>query len=196
MKVPALCFALALTLLTASRGLAAQEIPAFHDGEWAAEFTGGNWNNAGVMRFFSPRSALVLSASGSFSRNSETPDGGVEATSTSKSLFLALGVRRHNTVAPRVLATTEVGAELYLNRLKTKTDAFGGPIYRQRLTNYGIYGEIGGQYFVASHLALGAVASVSATRNSGRNETGGPAVDVSGFSISTGLRPIRVTLYF
>jgi len=196
MKVPAFRLALALTLLTAGRGLAAQEIPAFHAGEWAAEFTGGNWNNAGVMRFFSPRSALVLSASGSFSRSTATPDGGVESTSTSRALFLALGVRRHNAVASRVLATTELGAELDLNRVKTRTDAFGGPIYRQRQTNYGIYGEIGGQYFVASHLALGAVASVNLTRSTGRSESGGPAVDVSGFSLSTGLRPIRVTLYF
>lgn len=196
MKVPALRLAVAFTLLTAGRGLAAQDLPAFHAGEWAAEFTGGNWNNAGVMRFFSPRSALILSGSGSFSRSTSTPDSGVASIGTSKSLFLALGVRRHNTVASRVLATTEFGAELNLDRVKTRTDAFGGPIYRQRQTSYGVYGEIGGQYFVASHLALGAVASFGAIRSSGRSESGGASEDVHGFSLSTGLRPIRVTLYF
>ena len=101
MKKPALRLALVLTSLVATRALAAQEVPTFHAGQWGAEFTGGNWGNAGVMRFFSPRSALVLSASGSYSRNTSTPDGGTAATSSVRALSLALGVRGHGVPSAR-----------------------------------------------------------------------------------------------
>ena len=196
MRTFAIRFAFLLATATACRGLAAQEIPSIHAGQWAAEFTGGNWSNAGVMRFFSPRSALVLSASGSLSHNTATPDGGSAATSTSQSLFLALGVRRHATVASRVVATTEIGAGVGFSRSKNTSSGLGNPVYQQRNTSYGIYGEFGGQYFVASHLALGAVASIGGSVSSGRDEAAGTGTDYRGFNLSASLRPVRVTLYF
>jgi len=197
MKMPALRPALLIASLAAGRGLAAQDIPTFHAGQWAAEFTGGDGASEGVMRFFSPRSALVISGSASLSHNTAAPDNATESTSSLRSLFLALGVRRHTTIASRVLATTELGANIGLSRGKTTTDAFGDPVTgRQSQTNYGIFGEIGGQYFVASHLALGTVATLSASRTSARAESGGTGTDYRGFSLSTVLRPIRITLYF
>ena len=197
MKMPALRLALVIASLATGRGLAAQEIPTFHAGQWAAEFTGGNWGNAGVMRFFSPQSALVLSASGSLSQNKASPDGGTRSKSDAQSLFLALGVRRHRTVAPRVQATTELGASFGVNHWTSTTDLVGNPVRsRETRTNGGIYGEIGGQYFVATHLALGTGAVLNASMTSGRNESGGSGTDYRGFALSTSLLPIRVTLYF
>ena len=196
MKKPALRLALVLTSLVATRALAAQEVPTFHAGQWGAEFTGGNWGNAGVMRFFSPSSALVLSASGSYSRNTSTPDGGTAATSSVRALSLALGVRRHSSVASRVLATTELGAYTGFSRSKSVSDGFGNPVYTQSQRYTGIYGEIGGQYFVTAHLALGSGAVLGANINSGRSENAGSGTDYRGFSISTTLLPMRVSLYF
>jgi hypothetical protein len=197
MKVPVLRFALILASLAASRGLAAQDVPTFHAGQWAAEFTGGDFTNEGVMRFFSPRSALVLSGFGSLSHGTATPDGSAKQTSSTQSLFLALGVRRYTNVAAHVLATTEFGAGAGFYRSKTVGDVFGNPTANlQRQTNFGIYGEVGAQYFVTTHLALGSVLTVSANGSSGRNENGGTGTDYSGYNLTTALRPIRVTLYF
>jgi hypothetical protein len=197
MKIPVLRFALVLASLGVSRALAAQEIPDRHAGQWAAEFSGGNFNNIGVMRFFSPRSALVLSGYGSLSHNTAAPDGSGKRTDNTQSLSLALGVRRHATVASRVLATTELGANMGLYRSKLTDDGIGSPTSSsQSQTNYGLYGEIGAQYFVASHLALGGVLTVNANMYSGRTAGGGSGTDYRGFALSTGLRPIRVTLYF
>lgn len=197
MRTPTICFALVLASATACRGLAAQEMPTFHNGEWAAEFSGGSGTNAGVMRFFSPRSALVLSGGGTVSHTTTTPDAGSKSTTNVQTFMLALGVRRHTPVAPRVLATTELGASVDFAHSKTTTDGFGNPVdNRLTQTSVGIYGEIGGQYFVASHLALGAVATINASVSTGRNENGGSAADLRGFLLSTSLRPIRITLYF
>ena len=196
MRTSTIRFALLLSSLALSRAVAAQDIPTFHAGQWGAEFTGGNWTNAGLMRFFNPRSALVLSASGSLSHGTSTPDGGAKSTSNSQSLFLALGVRRNTTVAPRVIATTELGANYYISRVKTTLDALGNPPYRQNQTNYGLYGEIGGQYFVTPHIALGTGAALGASFGSGRTESGGSGTDYRGLYVSTTLLPVRVSLYF
>ena len=199
MRKLAFRLALAFASLTAADALAGQEAPAFHAGEWAAEFSGGNASSAGVIRFFNPRSALVLDFSGSLSRSTSTPDVGDKAVSTGRHLYLGLGIRRHAAVAPRVFATTEFGVDL--NYLRQRTDypqAFGGSITtnRQSQTSYGLYGEIGGQYFVASHLALGAAATLGAKLITGRDQNGASTTDSRGLSLSTGLRPIRITLYF
>jgi hypothetical protein len=188
--------ALLLAPLALSRAASAQEIPAFHAGQWGAEFTGGNWTNAGVMRFFSPRSVLVLSASGSYSRNTATTDGGNRQTSSTRALSLALGMRRYSTVASRVVATNELGAYTGFSRSKTSSDWLGAPGYFQSQSYSGIYGEIGGQYLVTAHLALGTGATLAANVNSGRSESTGNGTDYHGFSISTQLLPIRVSLYF
>ena len=199
MRKLALRSALVFVSLTAGSALAAQETPTFHAGEWAAEFTGGAANSAGVMRFMNPRSALVFSFGGVLSRSTATPDGSEKAVSTTRNLNLALGIRRHTTVASRVLATTELGAQLGYFRQKTEVPGvFGDPLAtsHQSQTSYGLYGEIGGQYFVASHLALGAVATLNANFSTGRNESGGSGTDFRALSLTTGLRPIRITLYF
>ena len=198
MRKLALRSALVFVSLTAGSALAAQETPTFHAGEWAAEFTGGDAYSAGVMRFMNPRSALVFSFGGVLSRSTATPDGGEKEVSTTRNLNLALGVRRHTTVASRVLATTELGLQLNYYRQNTHIpDAFGNPLAsHQSQTGYGLYGAIGGQYFVASHLALGAVATLNANFSTGRNESGGSGTDFRALSLTTGLRPIRITLYF
>lgn len=197
MRTLAIRFAVVLASVTACRGLAAQEMPTFHDGQWAAEFSGGSGTNAGVMRFFSQRSALVLSGGAALSHTTTTPDAGNKTTTNMQSFVLALGVRRHTPIASRVLATTELGASVDFEHGKTTTDGFGNPV-DNLLTqkSFGIYGEIGGQYFVASHLALGTVATINASVSTGRNENGGSGADLRGFFFSTSLRPIRITLYF
>lgn len=198
MRTLSIAVVLIVAPLITAPALGAQEAPAFHAGQWAAEFSGGAANSAGVMRFINPRSALVLSFNGSISRTTATPDGDYKTVNTVRNLNLALGMRRHASIASRVLATTELGLDLGYNRQKTGlADAFGNPITsRSSQTSFGIYGEIGGQYFVAPHLALGAVATLNASMSRGRNETQGTGTDYSGLSLNTFLRPIRITLYF
>lgn len=191
--------ALAASALLLTAAIAeAQETPAFHRGQWAAEFSGGSAVSAGVLRFFNPTSALAVSFGGVLSESHSESNSSPDAKDSQGYLSLAVGLRRHTSVAPRVLARTEFGfvgnASTYRNQYN---DVTGAVIQsRQSIFGAGGYGEIGGQYFLTPHIALGAAATLMATRNWGSSRTGTMRSNLRGFLISTGLTPIQLTLYF
>ena len=151
-----------------------------------------------VLRFRNARSAFVLSASGTLSRFTTEVNGGTDRETSQRGIYLGLGLRRHTVVAPRVLAQTELGVFTWFNQTRIRgTDAFGAPtVNKMSNWNMGAYGEIGGQYFVASHLALGAAGTLSAGRMQSRTNNNGLRERGSGFAVTTALTPIRITLYF
>jgi hypothetical protein len=176
----------------------AQEVPTFHRGQWAAEFSGGAAVSAGVLRFYSPTSALAVSFGGTLSQSQSESNSSPDVKDSQGYLSLAIGLRRHTSVAPRVLARTEFGfvgnASKYRNQY---TDVTGAVVEsRQSIFGAGGYGEIGGQYFVTPHIALGAAGTLMATRNWGSSRTGTSRSNSRGFLIATGLTPIQLTLYF
>lgn len=201
MRALTLAAALTLASVTIGRAAEAQEMPQFHAGEWAAEFSGRDVVTAGVMRFFNPQSAFVFNFGGSWISQRTTPDAPNNPTKLStQQLATAFGVRRHRAVAPRVLSYSELGAELGVYHAhQTQYDAFGNRLTTNTTgESYGLYGELGGQYFIAPHLALGVAGALhaDANHNRARPAVNGIGMVGNGFAISTSLTPIRLTLYF
>jgi len=159
----------------------------FHAGQWGVETYIGD-NGGGLLRFFTPQTALVLDASFDHSSMKQDQNAGTYKT-RSNVVNLALGLRHHVPVAAGFSTTFGVAA------------TYGAVVEHQEYSDpaqnnsYGLryaggYAEIGGQYMPASHLALGL-----AYRLAGQHTTV-KTFKESGNDFFTTFTPLRVSLYF
>jgi hypothetical protein len=142
-------------------------------GRWGAEAgLGPGGLNASLLRFASPRTALLLG--GDFSvgqRESESPrlsvPGGLqtdEETTTEYSVGARIGARRYAAGAGRLRPFGGGGALGTFQRV-----GFGGST--QRATSAGVYGELGAVWFFNPNVSLGAAGELRAVRQTTRSTT-------------------------
>jgi hypothetical protein len=169
-------------------GAQAAAASPFHTGQWGIEgyATGGT---GGVMRFVTPRTALVLTLS-----TANTSTKHVDQSASLVSIKMSqvdgtLGFRRHSMLASKVVGVVGLGA---LGGTSAERDVTTGPIgpYRYRSWYFGGYADFGGQYMVADHFAVGIAYRASARHL--KNDISNQA----GTQVFTGVLPIRATLYF
>ena len=160
----------------------------FHAGQWGIEgYAAGQ--SGGILRFFTPRTALVLTLSGNHVSTSNcevTPDA---SSNKGTVVDASLGLRRHSMLAPRVAATAAIGAVGgTVQQRQVSPGPFPPSTYR---TSYvGAFAEGGAQYMVADHLAVGLAYRLTA-RHLSLGITGQKGAD-----FFVGVVPIRASLYF
>jgi hypothetical protein len=181
----------------------AQSLP-FRTGQWGAEFQSGDLTSAGVMRFFSPSTALVLNV-GILSIETEEEvtsagPGSGTTTDNSFSLYAArLGFRNYSPVANRVVGFWTVGVELARgSQEQFVPDPFsgGGIQFEESETQIGVFGQLGADYQVTSNLAVGMAFDVVWARITGEQRDPSNTVDISGHRFSGNLTPVRVSIFF
>jgi hypothetical protein len=175
-----------------ARSAEAQAAPVaspFHAGQWGIDGYATS-NAGGILRFFTPRTALVLDLFARHSSGSRDNGGGVAMDIRTDDVDIALGLRRHTMMAPRIAMTLGAGVEAGSQR--QRTDVSGGvfPSTDYRMTHLGGYVDAGGQYMVADHFAIGLAYRLTA------RHTKFDYLDQSGSEFYASFLPIRATLYF
>jgi hypothetical protein len=170
----------------------------FHQGQWAVEFSGRQLDTFGFMRFFSPRTALVLGISGSVdTRNSSQTNTSAPTTDSklrSHSIDLSVGLRRHSSLGGNAVGSIEGGLT---GRHSAGRATSGATTYStDHSFGYGMYGSAGAQYLFTSHVAVGASLRLTAAQYRSSTRTVAYRAKDTFTYVSTALQPIRVTLYF
>lgn len=181
----------ALGAVAASPGGAhaqAAAVSPFHAGQWGIEaYAAGQ--TGGIMRFFTPRTALVLTVSAAHLKT-HTDEPGSTLVSNEATVFdAALGFRRHTMLAAKVVGT--LGAGIVAGSVQQQQEYRGIPSRSSfHSSYYGAYAELGGQYMVGDHFAVGV-----AYRFLGRHvkNTG---TSQAGTEFIANVLPVRATLYF
>ena len=174
----------------AGSAMALDSLP-FRRGQWAAEFGIDDGTYAlGVLRFRSARTAWQLNANGA--ADWSKADAPFDASSgTSVFVNLRAGPRRYRPLAPAVAAYVGMGLA-------------GGYLWSERTDNWrrgwnaGVFGELGGVYFVTRRLSLGARVEASAGYSEHRQASASYPVPHRDRHFSVGLNPVRIigALYF
>lgn len=163
----------------------------FRRGQWGAEFGIDDGTVAlGVLRFRSTRTAWQLNANGAVDWSKSDPPFESYA-GTSIFVNLLAGPRRYRPLAPAVAAyvgTGLIGGYLWSKR----TDSW------RRGWNAGVYGELGGVYFVTHRLSLGARVQASASYGEDRQTSVSLPTVHRDRHFGIGLSPVRIVgaLYF
>lgn len=174
----------------ADSAMALDSLP-FRRGQWGAEFAIDDGTlGLGVLRFRSTRTAWLLNASvGADWSKSDAP---FEAYSmTSIFVNLRAGPRRYRPLAPAVAAYVGTGLS-------------GGYLWSERPDswrrgwNAGVFGELGGVYFVTRRLSLGARVEASAGYFEHRQASATIPTPHRDRHFGIGLSPVRIVggLYF
>ena len=170
---------------TSSAGAQAAATSPFHAGQWGIEAY-ATPNNGGLLYFFTNQTALVLSGTGQ--RTTTTQDFNLGSAKTINTSFdLALGLRHHKTFAPGMAFIAGGGA--FVGAVRQRTE-FPGSTNRYRTSEYGGYGEIGGQYMPTTHFSIGLTYRLEARRTKNKNS------GLTALGIGTEFMPVRVSLYF
>ena len=178
----------ALGLSRPAQAQAATIASPFHAGQWGIEgYATGQ--TGGVMRFFTPRTALVFTLSTNHISTSSTDNTFGPSTNHATQLDATVGFRRHSMIAQHVAAT--FGAGLAVGTIQQK-ETFPPPSGTNSLRSHylGAFVDLGGQYMVADHFAVGI-----AYRLAGEHLVSGPA-NQTGSEFSSAFLPIRAALYF
>lgn len=160
----------------------------FHAGQWGIEaYAAGQ--TGGIMRFFTPRTALVLTMSANHIKtHSDEPSTPI--VSNEATVFDAtLGFRRHAVLGSKVVGT--LGAGIVAGSVQQRQEYRGFPTRTDfHSSYYGASAELGGQYMVADHFAVGVAYRLLGRhiKNSGNGQAGTEFI--------TNVLPIRATLYF
>lgn len=171
---------------------AAQSLP-FRAGQWGAEFQSGDLTSAGVMRFMSPRTALVLDA-GVLNASTEEEEAGNTVENSMNLMSLRLGFRQFMPIASRVNGFWTAGAQYGTG---SQTQDVGAAESERTESNIGVFGQFGANYHVTSNIAVGIAYDVSLVQVSGKERTpGNPDIDVSGHRLLAALTPVRFSIYF
>jgi len=192
-------------LAVTAQPAASADSSQFRAGQWGAEFGLGNFASAGVLRFRSPTRAWFGSVSGLVQRSSSND----RLRPRDQSQFdLSLGHRWYRPATPRIWQFATVGALLGYSttEITIASSVAGQPMtVVNRLTTErvagGAFADLGAQWLVTPHLALGASWQAQATV--GRQTEDG-AVPINTFTDATGTTlglslgrvAIRGTLYF
>jgi hypothetical protein len=163
-------------------------VPRAHS--WGAEvFLGSGGTGASILRFQSPRFALLFGADFSMSHIDQTIDGGT-STVTQSNLGARFGVRsyRHSS-AERLRPVIGFGARA--------SYAKGSPDVRIWTT--GVYGELGAMYFLTPHVSLGGTGELQASYGKRKQTTGIAGqieVEQTTTVISASLMRVMLAVYF
>lgn len=196
---------LAATLVSSPR-VTAQESPAppnveqpalaidslpFRRGQWGAEFGIGDGTvGLGVLRFRSTRTAWQFSANGSADWSKSDPPHEEFSGST---LFVNLhaGPRRYRPLAAAVGAFVGTGLAAGYTWWEFN-DSW------RRGWNAGVYGELGGVYFVTRRLSLGALIQAGASYGEDRGASASLPTVHRDRTFAIRLSPVRIVggLYF
>lgn len=187
--------------LILARPMAAQQPEdsvAFRRGQWAAEFAAGTEaRSLGVLRFLSPRRALVLDGSGGYFKASR--EQGPE--SSNRELQVRLGVRWFRAVAPRVRQYFTLGASGGVRREQQQYQAPDLSPETERTFRSlvgGGFANIGGMWLATEHLAHGAnwEAAYSYSRSTVRDEAPASATRTTTHGLSVGTARLVVSVLF
>ena len=179
----------------------AQEVLPYSAGQWGLEASASTNPEGGVMRFFSPKTALVLT--GSYSRLS-TEDkvddpfgGGTFTVKSTQSLAAArLGVRFFRPIATSLVQFTTVGVTAQ-HLSQNQEDPISGAPFDLTLTNVGAFGEAGVQYHLSPRFAFGAAFRAEYLHVTGKaSDNSGTEVNTTGNGFSFDFTPIRASIFF
>jgi hypothetical protein len=176
-----------------------QESLPFTPGQWGIEAAASSNPEGGVVRFFSPKTALTVG--GSFVATSNDTDetdpftGGSFTTKSSQTLAdVRLGIRFYRPLAPSVVQFTSVGLEAQHVSIKN-TEQFSNTEASVQGTGIGAFSELGAQYHFSPKFSIGAAVRAeylhSSTRR--RNSVDGKGTG-NGFAIE--FAPIRASIFF
>lgn len=184
----------------------ASDSTGFRAGQWGTEFTlGSNLGNptgVGALRFHSARRALLLDVLGRVSWQSG------EALLMESQTFgrLRLGTRWYRPVTRQILQSLTLGVLMSRDqRTQEQRYVVSGDSVKTRsnIAGGGLFGELGANWMVTSHLSLGAAwhADVTYTRITQRTEGGDPMrlppnVRSTQWSASLGQLVLRAGVYF
>lgn len=173
----------------AESSVAVDSLP-FRRGQWGAEFGIDDGTvGLGVLRFRSTRTAWQLNASiGADWSKSSAP---FDASMTSVFVNLRAGPRKYRPLAPGVAAYVGTGL-IGGYSMSDRSDSW------RRGWNAGVFGELGGAYFVTRRLSLGARVEASAGYSEFRQASTGFSGVQRDRHFGIGLSPVRIigALYF
>lgn len=160
----------------------------FHAGQWGIEaYAAGQ--TGGIMRFFTPRTALVLTMSALHTKTHSDEPANTLVSDEATVFDATLGFRRHAVLASKVVGT--LGAGVVAGSVQARQEYRGIPSRSSfHSSYYGAFAELGGQYMVADHFAVGVAYRFLGRhiKNSGSGQ--------SGTEFLTDVLPVRATLYF
>lgn len=175
---------------------AAQSLP-FRAGQWGAEFQSGDLTSAGVIRFMSPRTALVFDV-GVANLSTEVDDGTDIVENSTSLLALRLGFRNYMPVANRVTSFWAIGGEVARGTEKEEISGSFDATEEVRQTHFGVFGQLGADFHVTPNIAVGIAYDLSVAKISGEvtQNPGGQDADISGTRIVGTLTPVRFSIFF
>ncbi|MFL5563248.1 MAG: hypothetical protein ACJ79K_17415 [Gemmatimonadaceae bacterium] len=184
--------ALGSLAVTATAGAQQAAIPSpFHAGQWGIEAYADVFGHGGVMRFFTPRTALVFDLGANHADSKAANSNATLQKSTTNTFDLELGLRHLTMLAPKIASTFGAGVNAGTTQRRDEYVGFPSITVSSYQANYaGAFIEMGGQYIIADRFAVGLAYYLSARRTSTN------AGDQRGFAYSTSFRPLRATLYF
>ena len=160
-------------------------------GQWGAEVVvGPSASGASLLRFQSRRLAWVLGADFNISRRELEVDGPVDTddSQTFMDVRARLGLRSYRESSSDRLRPV-VGGGLRLGLADGPDDA--------STTTVGVYGELGGVYFVAPHLSLGAVGELTAGYSKRKLDgIGTTTTELTSLDFSGSLVRVMLSVYF
>ena len=143
----------------------------------------------GIMRFFTPRTALVLTLSANHLKTNSDEPGSTLVSNEATVFDATLGLRRHAVLASKVVGTAGGGlVAVSVQQRQEYRGALSPSSFHS--SYYGAYAELGGQYMVADHFAVGIAYRLLGrhVKNSGTSQ--------AGTEFLSNVLPIRATLYF
>ena len=181
----------------------ADSVPAlpFRRGQWGAEIdVVSNFSNIGFLRFRSERSAwlLGLSFGGGRSRSElDVPDDTLDQTREydNVSASISAGLRRYRPIAAKAAAYTTVGASVGGHNASVEYD--NGETYGDSQSwHAGVFGQLGGSWFVTRNMSLGASYRTGLSYRWSRDFAPGRTYTDTGWNVAGGNSNLLLTVVF
>lgn len=166
----------------------------FRAGQWGAEFLVDDGTaGVGVLRFRTPQRAWLLDAS--FAASWYDAESSFAPDESGSSVFVRVrtGPRRYRPIA--------TGSAAYLGFGFTAGYGWAGEgddDYRRQTWDAGLFGELGGVYFVTRRFSLGAQVGLYGIFYASRQRSSSPPFESRDRGVSVQVRPVRIVggLYF
>ena len=166
----------------------------FRKGQWAIESSFG-YSSLGLLRFLSPRSAIVVDVSGYFraEKRRYEADTDPDARSAYSNMGVQLGRRAYRPLSAN--AATLFSTGLAVNR-STQTEGY----MRDVTMAYGLFFEAGGAWFPIRRLSIQVLAGSSAVYTRGKTDYSDNQFvsdySTTGYSINPVTATVSATFYF
>ena len=124
--------------------------------QWGVEFTGGDLNGAGVLRFLSARRALVVDVSASLTEENVEQLGEESDASAAK---IRLGHRWYRASSARIAQFATLGVTAYRSRteyqaIDERVPVPSSPGDKLEVAGAGAYMDVGATWWISPHVAL------------------------------------------